>query len=114
MRLRTDYKYALIDQFQTYWNAFDNTEEFYSDIMAVDPELLKYTISKTKKVRGTQGFVSKVIYSQNELWMIYYSDRKDALEAVDNIDKSKIVEPLEKKRYNVSSRIVTTKRVPHL
>ena len=72
MRLRTDYKYALIDQFQTYWNAFDNTEEFYSDIMATDEKLLKYTISKTKKVRGIKGFVSKVIYSQNELWMIYY------------------------------------------
>ena len=49
MRLRTDFKYALIDQYTTYWNAFDNTQEFYSDMMSTDEACFKYTMSKTNK-----------------------------------------------------------------
>ena len=34
MRLRTDFKYALIDEYYTYWDAFDNLPEFYSTLHA--------------------------------------------------------------------------------
>ena len=114
MRLRTDFKYALIDQYTTYWNAFDNTQEFYSDVMATDKACFKYTMAKTNKIKGLGGTVSQVIYSQNELWVIHYADRKDALEAIDNITSSDVVEPLEKKRYTVASKIVDLKRAHRL
>jgi hypothetical protein len=114
MRLRTDYKYALIDQYTTYWNAFDNTEEFYGDVIGTDEAVFKYTLSKTKKVIGIDGLVSQCIYDQNSLWIVYYNDRKEALEAIDNIDKSKVVQPLADRRYEVQSRIVSTARTPRL
>jgi hypothetical protein len=114
MRLRTDYKYVLIDEYTTYWNAFDNTAEFYTDVVSTDESVIKYAISKTKKVRGLDGLVSKTIYDQNSLWVMYYHDRKEALEAIDNIDESKVVEPLKTKRYQVSSKIVDTSKVKYL
>ena len=114
MRLRTDFKYALIDQYTTYWNAFDNTQQFYSHMMSTDQACFKYTMSKTNKVKGLGGIVSQVIYSQNELWVIHYANRKDGLEAIDNIATSPLVEPLEKKRYTVASKIIDTRRAPRL
>ena len=50
MRLRTDYKYVLIDEYTTHWNAFDNTDEFYTDVVSTHQDVLKYTISKSKKI----------------------------------------------------------------
>ena len=62
MRLRTDYKFALIDEYYTHWNAFDNPDEFYAEIASLDQSVIKYLMSKTSKIIGTKGIVSKVIY----------------------------------------------------
>ena len=85
MRLRTDYKYVLIDEYTTDWNAFDNTDEFYTDVVSTHQDVLKYTISKSKKIIGNDGLVSKTIYDQNNLWVMYYFNNKEGLEAIDNI-----------------------------
>lgn len=114
MRLRTDYKYVLIDEYTTHWNAFDNTDEFYTDVVSTHQDVLKYTISKSKKIIGNDGLVSKTIYDQNNLWVMYYFNNKEGLEAIDNIDKSQVVEPLSEKRYQVSSKIVNLSRTKYL
>ena len=31
MQLRNDFKFALVEEYKTYWNAYDNKNEFYSN-----------------------------------------------------------------------------------
>lgn len=113
MRLRTDYKYALIDEYYTHWNAFDNPEEFYGELISLDLSVIKYLISKTSKVVGTKGIVSKAIYSQNELWVVYYSNIKKNLKVIDDASKSPINDVLERNKFGVRSKIVSTKNFQH-
>lgn len=113
MRLRSDYKYALIDEYYTYWNAFDNPEEFYGELVALDQSVIKHFMSKTSKVLGTKGIVSRVIYSQNELWVVYYSNNKKQLQVVDDASKSPIKDVLEENRFGVRSKVVSTKNFQH-
>lgn len=108
MRLRTDFKYALIDEYYTYWDAFDNLPEFYSTLHAVDETVFKYTISKTEKCTSTTGCVQQKLYSQNEMWIVYYHNDRKILEVIDNASSSEMVEPLADKRFGVRSTIVET------
>jgi hypothetical protein len=113
MRLRSDYKYALIDEYYTHWNAFSNPDEFYGELVSLDLSVIKYLISKTSKVVGTKGIVSRVIYSQNELWVVYYSNLKKNLKVIDDASKSPIGDVLRKNRFDVRSKIVSTKNFQH-
>jgi uncharacterized protein YpbB len=108
MRLRTDFKYALIDEYYTYWDAFDNLLEFYGKLHSVDPAIFKYTMSKTEKIMGTSGKVQRSLYSQNEMWIVYYSNNKKVLEVIDNASSSEMIEPLAQKKFGVRSTIVQT------
>tara|TARA_R110000744_G_scaffold176714_2_gene295543 strand:+ start:57 stop:401 length:345 start_codon:yes stop_codon:yes gene_type:complete len=108
MRLRTDFKYALIDEYYTYWDAFDNLPEFYSKLHSVDESVFRYTMSKTEKINGTVGVVQRSLYSQNEMWIVYYSDNKKVLEVIDNASSSEMIEPLAQKKFGVRSTIVET------
>ena len=112
MRLRTDFKYALIDEYYTYWDAFDNIDEFYSKLHATDESVFKYTSSKTMKCNGNGGCVQRNLYSQNEMWVVYYHNDKKLLEVIDNASSSEMVEPLAQERFGVRSTIVETAQFP--
>lgn len=113
MRLRSDYKYALIDEYYTHWNAYNNPDEFYGDLASLDLSVIKYLMSKTSKIIGTKGIVSKVIYSQNELWVVYYSNEKKVLEVINDVEDSTINEVLNDNRFGVRSKIVSTENFQH-
>ena len=66
MKLRTDFKYALIDEYYTYWDAFDDRNMFYHKIVSSSAEVAMYLASKTTKARGSGGLVERRLYSQNE------------------------------------------------
>ena len=113
MRLRSDYKYALIDEYYTHWNAYNNPEEFYANLASLDLSVIKYLMSKTSKIIGTKGIVSKAIYSQNELWVIYYSNEKQVLEVINDVEGSTINKVLDDNRFGVRSKIVSTENFQH-
>ena len=113
MRLRSDYKYALIDEYYTHWNAFDNPEEFYGELISLDLSVIKYLTSKISKVVGTKGIVCKYIYSQNELWVVYYSNIKKNLKVIDDASESPLRDVLDKNKFGVRSKIVSTKNFQH-
>ena len=42
MNLRTDYKFALVEEYKTYWNAYQEANEFYSDLLGLGPEFTRH------------------------------------------------------------------------
>ena len=55
MQLRNDFKYALIEEYKTYWNAYDNANEFYSDILSTEPELVEHFGKRRLAAKGQNG-----------------------------------------------------------
>ena len=39
MNLRTDYKYALVEEYKTYWDAFQEPQEFYSRLISISEDV---------------------------------------------------------------------------
>lgn len=96
MQLRNDYKYALVDEYRTFWNAYDNPNEFYHDVMSSSDEMTHYLMSKTRKILGANGVVERIIYSQNELWLVYYCNNKRTLKAMCDFDRNEAVQKLQR------------------
>ena len=110
MQLRNDFKYALIDEYCTYWDAFDNVNEFYHKVMSSNVEMTFYLTSKIKKVLGAHGVVEKVLYSQNQLWLVYYSNSKKTLTAMADFKRDKAIKKLQDEtRFFCRSSIVETR-----
>jgi len=95
MQLRNDFKYALIDEYCTYWDAYDNLNEMYHKVMSSSNEMTMYLISKQKKIIGAQGLLEKILYSQNQLWIVYYSNNKKTLTAMSDFKKDPAVKKLQ-------------------
>lgn len=107
MKLRTDFKYALIDEYYTYWDAFDDRNEFYHKIISSSADVTMYLASKNTKAKGSGGMVERRLYSQNELWIVYYSNNKKTLMAMNNAMKHKAIASMtEITRVSVRSTFV--------
>ena len=52
MQLRNDFKYALIEEYKTYWNAYDNPNEFYSDILSMSNEMFEHFTARRMSAKG--------------------------------------------------------------
>lgn len=110
MQLRNDFKYALIDEYCTYWDAFDDLNEFYHRVLSSCPEMTFYLSSKQKKAVGAQGLVEKILYSQNQLWIVYYSNNKRTLMAMSDFKKDKAIKKMqEETKFVCRSEVVETK-----
>tara|TARA_R110000868_G_scaffold9000_9_gene45620 strand:- start:8060 stop:8419 length:360 start_codon:yes stop_codon:yes gene_type:complete len=107
MKLRTDFKYALIDEYYTYWDAFDDRHSFYRKIVSSSSEVALYLASKNTKACAAGGLVDRRLYSQNELWIVYYSNNKKTLTAMNNAMKNKgLLSMTEDTRVAVRSTLV--------
>lgn len=95
MQLRNDFKYALIDEYCTYWDAYDDLNNYYAKIISSSPEMNSYLMSKVRKIVGAGGTLEKVLYSQNQLWLVYYANNKKTLMAMDDFKKHDAVKNLQ-------------------
>lgn len=89
MQIRNDYKNALVDEYKTFWNGYDDENEFYADLLSLSPSLLDYLTSKTKKIVGADGLCEVHLNSQNQLYIIYYCDDKQFLDTINDLDIQK-------------------------
>ena len=55
MQLRNDFKFALVEEYKTYWNAYDNKNEFYSDILSIDPTMYEHFGQRRMAAKGQSG-----------------------------------------------------------
>ncbi len=106
MQLRTDFKYALVEEYQTYWNAYDNPNEFYSDILSMDPSMYEHFAARRLAAKGQNGLVELKLIDQNTLWFVMYGKTKRALDCLEVVNKDQINYLGSKNRLNVERKII--------
>lgn len=106
MQIRNDYKYALIKEFSTYWDAFDNVDEMYLSLIQSHKDLPEYFSSKNRGIVYSSGVVEKIIYSQNQLWIVYYSQFKKTLTAMRDFKKDNTIKELQSNTKWICKEII--------
>ena len=90
MQLRNDFKYALIEEYKTYWNAYDNPNEFYSDILSMSNEMFEHFTARRMSAKGMSAVTELKLLDQNTLWFVIYGKTKRALECLEVINKEAV------------------------
>ena len=106
MQLRNDLKYALIEEYKTYWNAYDNPNEFYSDILSMDSSMFEHFGQRRMSAKGMSGVTELRLLDQNTLWFVIYGKTKRALECLEVIKKDDIEFLGSKNRLEVKRKII--------
>ena len=106
MQLRNDFKFALVEEYKTYWNAYDNAKEFYSDILSMDPSMFEHFGQRRLAAKGQKGLVEIRLLDQNTLWFVLYGRTKRALECLKVIKQDDIQYLGTKHRLMVSRKII--------
>ena len=101
MQLRNDFKYALIEEYKTYWNAYDNPNEFYSDILSMDSSMFEHFAARRMSAKGMSAITELKLLDQNTLWFVMYGKTKRALECLESINQDKIEFLGQKNRLEV-------------
>ena len=106
MQLRNDFKYALIEEYKTYWNAYDNPNEFYSDILSMDSGMFEHFGQRRMSAKGMSAVTELKLIDQNTLWFVIYGKTKRALECLEVIKKDDIEFLGSKNRLEVKRKII--------
>lgn len=106
MQLRNDFKYALIEEYKTYWNAYDNPNEFYSDILSMDSSMFEHFGARRMSAKGMSAVCELRLIDQNTLWFVIYGKTKRALECLEVIKKDDIEFLGSKNRLEVKRKII--------
>ena len=106
MQLRNDFKYALIEEYKTYWNAYDNPNEFYSDILSMSNEMFEHFTARRMSAKGMSAVTELKLLDQNTLWFVVYGKTKRALECLKVIKQDDIQYLGTKHRLMVSRKII--------
>ena len=106
MQLRNDFKFALVEEYKTYWNAYDNAKEFYSDILSMDPSMYEHFGQRRMAAKGQSGLCELRLLDQNTLWFVMYGKTKRALECLEGINEDKVEFLGRKNRLEVKRKLI--------
>ena len=106
MNLRKDYKYALVEEYKTYWNAYQNPNEFYSDLLGLGEYFSKHFKLRKDVVRGSGTKAEVKLIDQNTLWFVMYGKTKRALTCIENTRKAELTFRCEQNRIIHSRKII--------
>ena len=104
--LRTDYKYALVEEYKNYWNGYQSPDEFYSDLLGTGVIYTKHFARRKMQAKGTSGLCEIKLVDQNTLWFIMYGKSKRALECLETFNQNDIDYACKKERIISSRKII--------
>ncbi len=106
MNLRKDYKYALVEEYKTYWNAYQNPNEFYSDLLGLGEYFSKHFKLRKDVVRGSNGKTDLFLIDQNTLWFVVYGKTKRSLMTIEGSREEELTFRCKQNRIIHSRKIV--------
>ena len=106
MQLRNDFKFALVEEYKTYWNAYDNAKEFYSDILSMDPSMFEHFGQRRMAAKGQNGLVEIRLLDQNTLWFVVYGKTKRSLMTIEGSREEELTFRCKQNRIIHSRKIV--------
>ena len=109
MNLRNDFKYALIEEYKTYWNAYQDPNEFYADLLSISPFFSNHFKLRKDGVRGSGTKSELKLIDQNTLWLVLYGKTKRALTCIEDIRQEELTFRCQQNRIMHSRKIIPCK-----
>jgi len=109
MNLRTDFKYALVEEYKTYWNAYMDPNEFYSDLLGLNALFTRHFFRRKQQAKGQSGVTEVQLIDQNTLWFVTYGKTKRALDCLIDFNEKEITRIAEDNRIITERKIIPLK-----
>lgn len=109
MNLRTDYKYALVEEYKTFWNAYMEANEFYSDLLGLGSVFTRHFFRRKQQAKGQTGVTEIKLIDQNTLWFVTYGKTKRALDCLIDFNEKEISRIAEDNRIITDRKIISLK-----
>jgi len=103
---RTDYKYALVEEYKNYWNGYQNANEFYSDLLTLDLVFNKHFTRRKMQAKGQSAITEIKLIDQNTIWFILYGRTKRALDCLKDYNEKDINYKCNQNRIISSRNII--------
>jgi len=103
---RAEYKFVLIEEYKTYWDAFMDPNEAYTRVMQMDDVLLKHFVQRKQQAMGVNGKTELLLCDQNTFWFCVYGRSLKALSCMVDIDQEEIEIICKKNRWKHSRSII--------
>lgn len=107
--LRYDFGYALVEEYKTYWDGFQNPNDAYCSVEAMDDKLIHHFKNRKQQAMGFQGATEKLLIDQNTLWFVMYSKNLKALSCIDDINQDEIDIVCNQNRWIHNRKIINLK-----
>jgi len=107
--LRYDFKHALIEEYKTYWNAFQDPDDAYCELLMMDPLINDHFRNRKQQAKGFHGVTETRLLDQNTLWFITYAKSLKALSCINDIKQDEIDIICRKNRWESHRKIVSLK-----
>jgi capsid portal protein len=102
---RKDFKFALVEEYRNYWNAYQNPNEFYSDLIGLEVLFNNHFLKRKAQAKGQQAVTELKLVDQNTLWFIMYGNTKRALDCLEGYNKDQLEYKCK------SNRIIHTRNI---
>ena len=109
MNLRNDYKYALVEEYKTYWDAYQDPQEFYSQLISISEDISTHFRLRKDVIRGMNSKTEVQLVDQNTLWFIMYGKTKRALTCLEDQRQNDITHELKQHRIIHNRKIIPLK-----
>ena len=106
MEFRKDYNWALIEEYKTYWNGYQNVNEFYSDLLGMEVIFNEHFMRRKMQAKGLLGITEVRLVDQNTIWFILYGKTKRSLECLESFNQDDLQYKCMKHRLHHSRNIV--------
>ena len=107
--LRYDFNYALIEEYKTYWDGFQDPNDPYCILLGLDESMMLHFKGRKQHALAVQGATEKILLDQNTLWFVTYANTLKALSCINDINEKEISLICEQNRWLHNRKIVNLK-----
>lgn len=103
---RYDFKHALIEEYKTYWDAFQDPNDPYCQLLTMDPLINDHFRNRKMQAKGFHGTTETRLLDQNTFWFITYAKSLKALSCINDIHQDEIDIICRKNRWEHHRKII--------
>jgi len=107
--LRYDFGYALVEEYKTYWEGFQDPNDAYCAVEVMDDTLVHHFKNRKQQAMAFKGVTEQMLIDQNTFWFVIYAKSLKALSCIDNISQDDIDIICKQNRWIHNRKIINLK-----
>ena len=104
--LRNDFKFALVEEYQTFWDGFQVADDAYGQLCILDKMIATHFKNRKLQAKGQKGKVEYYLFDQNTFWFVTYGKTLRSLTCIESIKRKDIELLCNQRRWNHKRKIL--------